>query len=205
VRRFSWRAPYAAVCIVALLLCAGPAFARLYLGAPAEEWVEQKAEPPLSHFYYLVKNEKIAAEFRAVEEKIRIRLTPQAYLKLVQHNSLRSSFKNYVPGGTTEVAVAGKKAARHDFTFTVTNGNSLRGRAYCFLDGNTGYSLLFVALEDSFDALAADLEAFLAGISVGDEPPAAPTPVAGPTPTPQPEMTIPELPIVTPRPDRPAA
>jgi hypothetical protein len=170
--------------------------------------VEQEAKPPLSSFYYLVKDGKIAAELRTVEEHIRIRLTPIAYLRLVQKNSLESAFENYRPGATTGAVVAGKPAVRHDFTFSVKNGNSLQGRVYCFLDGNTGLAVLFVALQEAFEVLEADLRAYLDGLRLDDgtSPTPSPTPVdAFPTPTPWPELTIPDLPTVTPLPDRPTA
>lgn len=208
MKRFAWNASRTALCVVLLLSWASAASARLVPGPLSEEWVAQEAKPPLSSFYYLVKDGKIAAELRTVEEHIRIRLTPIAYLRLVQKNSLESAFENYRPGDTTGAVVAGKAAARHDFTFSVKNGNGLQGRVYCFLDGNTGFSVLFVALAQSFDVLEADLRAYLNGLRLDDgtSPTPSPTPADGfPTPTPWPELTIPDLPTVTPLPDRPTA
>ena len=201
MKRFAWKLSRALLCVV--LLCSGAcaASARLVPGPLSEEWVEQEA-------YYLVKDGKIAAELRTVEEHIRIRLTPIAYLRLVQKNSLESAFENYRPGATTGAVVAGKPAVRHDFTFSVKNGNSLQGRVYCFLDGNTGLAVLFVALQEAFEVLEADLRAYLDGLRLDDgtSPTPSPTPVdAFPTPTPWPELTIPDLPTVTPLPDRPTA
>ena len=157
MKRFAWKLSRALLCVV--LLCSGAcaASARLVPGPLSEEWVEQEAKPPLSSFYYLVKDGKIAAELRTVEEHIRIRLTPIAYLRLVQKNSLESAFENYRPGATTGAVVAGKPAVRHDFTFSVKNGNRLQGRVFCFLDGNTGLAVLFVALQEAFEVLEADL------------------------------------------------
>ncbi len=197
MKRFSWSALSVALGVAFLLSGACAASARLVPGPLSEEWVAQEAKPPLSSFYYLVKSGKIAGELRTVEEHIRIRLTPIAYLRLVQKNSLESAFENYRPGDTTGAVVAGKAAVRHDFTFSVKNGNGLQGRVYCFLDGNTGFSVLFVALEQSFEALEADLRAYLNGLRLDDG--------TSPTPTPWPELTIPDLPTVTPLPDRPIA
>ena len=208
MKRFAWNVSQTLLCAVLLLSGACAASARLVPGPLSEEWVEQEAKPPIASFYYLVKNGKIAAELRTVEENIRIRLTPIAYLRLVQKNSLASAFENYRPGATTGAVIAGKAAARHDFTFSVKNGNSLQGRVYCFLDGNTGFAVLFVALQEAFEVLEADLRAYLNGLRLDDgtSPTPSPTPVDGfPTPTPWPELTIPDLPAVTPRPDHPTA
>ena len=202
MKRFAWKLSRALLCAALLLSGACAASARLVPGPLSEEWVEQEAKPPLSSFYYLVKDGKVAGELRTVEEHIRIRLTPIAYLRLVQKNSLESAFENYRPGDTGGAVVAGKPAVRHDFTFSVKNGNSLRGRVFCFLDGNTGFSVLFVALRQSFEALEDDFRAYLNGLRLDPSP----TPVdARPTPTPWPELPIPDLPAVTPLPDRPIA
>lgn len=209
MRRFGGIAFLGVLCAVLLGVASLPAHAGLNLGNLSDEWVEQQAEAPIKYFYYLMKEGSVAAEFRAVEEKVAIKINPQGYLKLVQQNSLKTAFANYAPGDTAEATVAGQKAARHDFTFTIDSGAKLKGRVYCFLKGQEGYTALFVGLEDFFDRLEPDFEAVVSGMTLGDAVvpsgvfAASPTPVpAKPTtaPLPKPSLGLPVAPTKAPAP-----
>ena len=209
MRRFGGIAFLGVLCAVLLGVASLPAHAGLNLGNLSDEWVEQQAEAPIKYFYYLMKEGSVAAEFRAVEEKVAIKINPQGYLKLVQQNSLKTAFANYAPGDTAEATVAGQKAARHDFTFTIDSGAKLKGRVYCFLKGQEGYTALFVGLEDFFDRLEPDFEAVVSGMTLGDAVvpsgvfAASPTPVpAKPTtaPLPNPSLGLPVAPTKAPAP-----
>ncbi len=192
------------VASVVLLCAAMPAHAGLNLGVLSDEWVEQQAEAPIKYFYYLMKDGNVAAEFRAVEEQIKIKINAQGYLKLVQQNSLKTGFKDYAPGAVSESTVAGEKAAVHDFAFTVDNGSKLKGRVYCFVRGNTGYTALFVGLEEFFGALETDFETVVNGMTIGDAAPAVPT-QSPKTPTATPKPTLPTAPMPTPSLNLPVA
>ena len=204
MRRFGGIAFLGVLCAVLLGVASLPAHAGLNLGNLSDEWVEQQAEAPIKYFYYLMKEGSVAAEFRAVEEKVAIKINPQGYLKLVQQNSLKTAFANYAPGDTAEATVAGQKAARHDFTFTIDSGAKLKGRVYCFLKGQEGYTALFVGLEEFFVKLEPDFEAVVNGMTVGDAvAPKVPTPVpATPTkaPLPKPSLGLPVAPTKAPAP-----
>ena len=209
MKRFGGVAFLGVLCAVLLCVTGLPAHAGLNLGGLSDEWVEQPAEAPIKYFYYLMKEGNVAAEFRAVEEKVAIKINPQGYLKLVQQNSLKTGFANYAPGETTETAVAGEKAARHDFTFTLDSGAKLKGRVYCFLKGQEGYTALFVGLEEFFVKLEPDFEAVVNGMTLGDAVvpsgvfAASPTPVpATPTkaPLPKPSLGLPVAPTKAPAP-----
>lgn len=204
MKRFGGVAFLGVVCAVLLCAASLPAHAGLNLGGLSDEWVEQPAEAPIKYFYYLMKEGNVAAEFRAVEEKVTIKINPQGYLKLVQQNSLKTGFTNYTPGETTEATVAGQKAARHDFTFTLDSGAKLKGRVYCFLKGQDGYTALFVGLEEFFVKLEPDIDAVVNGMTLGDAvAPKAPTPApAKPTaaPLPKPSLGLPVAPTKAPAP-----